>query len=341
VLVVLLPLLMQSPRAALRTNQNRNERFPPRNGATDQGRQLAQKWQRHTERERVMEDRLSISVLDRNRSSNGHVGNGANGTKAPTSNGHIAPVNARNGLTKKALAKDVIRVPRWKRILDVACVGLTAPVWLSLMLMVMTLIRMTSRGPIFYRQERVGYRRRHFMLFKFRTMHVNAETRTHEEYFAELMQNGAPMKKLDESGDCRLIPGGRLLRASGLDELPQIFNVLRGEMSLVGPRPCLPQEFDRYESWQQQRVNAVPGLTGYWQVNGKNETTFREMIALDLFYIKNMSLWLDLRIIFKTIPTLLSEILRCRRRSRRELVSVGMVDEGRLAQTTTGMIQKT
>jgi lipopolysaccharide/colanic/teichoic acid biosynthesis glycosyltransferase len=293
-----------------------------------------------TERERVMEDRLSVSVLERNGSRDRHNGNGANGIKARAPNGQVAPANA-NGLINKASTRDVIRVPRWKRILDLACIGLTAPIWLPLMLMVMTLIRMTSRGPIFYRQERVGYRRRHFMLFKFRTMHVNAETRTHEEYFAELMQNGAPMKKLDESGDCRLIPGGRLLRASGLDELPQIFNVLFGEMSLVGPRPCLPQEFGRYESWQQQRVNAVPGLTGHWQVNGKNETTFREMIALDLFYIENMSLGLDLRIIFKTIPTLVNEILRSRRGFRRELVSGGVVSEGRLARTTTGMIQKT
>jgi len=282
-----------------------------------------------------------MSVLGRNGSRDGQVGSGVNGNKAPVINGHIAPANARNGLTKKALGEEVIRVPGWKRFLDLVCIGLTAPVWLPVMLMVMTLIRMTSRGPIFYRQERVGYRQRHFMLFKFRTMHVNAETRTHEQYFAELMQNGSPMKKLDDSGDCRLIPGGRLLRASGLDELPQIFNVLRGEMSLVGPRPCLPQEFDRYESWQQQRVNAVPGLTGHWQVNGKNETTFREMIALDLFYIENMSLWLDLRIIFKTIPTLLNEILRCRRPSRRELVSGATVSEGHLARTTTGMIQKT
>src|SRR4029077_8359938 len=122
-----------------------------------------------------------------------------------------------------------------------------------------------------------------------RTMHVDAETRTHERYFADLMQNGRPMKKLDESGDSRLIPAGRLLRASGLDELPQIFNIIRGEMSLVGPRPCLPCEFDRYERWQTERVNALPGLTGQWQVNGKNDTTFREMVVLDLFYVRNMS----------------------------------------------------
>jgi len=186
------------------------------------------------------------------------------------------------------------------------------------MMLVMGLIRITSRGPIFYRQERIGYRRSSFMLFKFRTMHVNADTRTHEEYFAHLMRADCPMIKLDAGGDFRLIPGGRFLRASGLDELPQIFNVLRGEMSLVGPRPCLPHEFERYEAWQQQRVNALPGLTGYWQVNGKNNTTFREMIAMDIFYARHMSIWLDLGIMLKTIPVLMGQTVESRVGSRRK-----------------------
>jgi lipopolysaccharide/colanic/teichoic acid biosynthesis glycosyltransferase len=208
------------------------------------------------------------------------------------------------------------RMPRWKRILDVTCIVLSLPFWLPVMTLVMGLVRLTSPGPIFYRQERVGYRRTPFMLFKFRTMCVNAETRGHEEYFADLMRSECPMTKLDAVGDARLIPGGRFLRASGLDELPQIFNVLRGEMSLVGPRPCLPREFERYQPPEWQRVNALPGLTGYWQVNGKNNTTFKEMIAMDLFYIRNMSIWLDLTIMFRTIPTLIKEVLDRPRTSR-------------------------
>ena len=208
------------------------------------------------------------------------------------------------------------RMPRWKRILDVTCIVLSSPFWLPVMTLVMGLVRLTSPGPIFYRQERVGYRRTPFMLFKFRTMCVNAETRGHEEYFADLMRSECPMTKLDAVGDSRLIPGGRFLRASGLDELPQIFNVLRGEMSLVGPRPCLPREFERYQPPERQRVNALPGLTGYWQVNGKNNTTFKEMIAMDLFYIRNMSIWLDLTIMFRTIPTLIKEVLNRPRTSR-------------------------
>jgi lipopolysaccharide/colanic/teichoic acid biosynthesis glycosyltransferase len=211
---------------------------------------------------------------------------------------------------------EFFHIPRWKRILDLACIFLTLPIWLPLMILLMLWIKMTSPGPVFYRQERVGYRTNRFMIFKFRTMHVNAETRTHEEYFAHLMQLDCPMTKIDAGGDSRLIRYGRFLRASGLDELPQIFNVLWGQMSLVGPRPCLPNEFQRYETWQQQRFNAPPGLTGYWQVNGKNKTTFKEMIAMDIFYAHNMSVWLDLRIILKTLPVLIWQALECRTESR-------------------------
>ena len=216
----------------------------------------------------------------------------------------------------RGVAADVERseIPRWKRILDVTLVSLTLPCWLPLMILIMGAIRFTSRGPVFYRQERIGYRRRRFMMFKFRTMRVGAETKTHEEYYAYLMRADCPMAKLDAHGDSRLIACGRVLRATGLDELPQIFNVLRGEMSLVGPRPCLPSEFQRYEKWQRKRVNGLPGLTGYWQVNGKNETTFSEMVAMDLFYLRNMSPWRDLVIIFKTVPALIGQALESRKR---------------------------
>ena len=207
-------------------------------------------------------------------------------------------------------------VPRWKRILDLTCILLALPVWSLLMIVITLWIKLVSAGPVFFRQERIGHRGRRFMIYKFRSMKMNAETRTHETYLEQLIRSNSPMTKLDAVGDTRLIPGGRFLRASGLDELPQIFNVLRGEMSLVGPRPCLPREFERYQPSEQQRVNALPGLTGYWQVNGKNNTTFKEMIAMDLFYIRNMSIWLDLTIMFRTIPTLIKEVLNRPRTSR-------------------------
>lgn len=197
-------------------------------------------------------------------------------------------------------------IPRWKRILDLTLIVVTYPIWLPLMLVIMAAIKISSPGPIFYRQERVGLRGRSFMIFKFRSMKLHAQTSGHESYVQRLMLNGAPMTKLD-AGDPRIIPWGRFLRATGLDELPQIFNVLRGEMSLVGPRPSTRLEFERYEEWQQERVITLPGLTGYWQVNGKNKTTFQQMIEMDLYYAKNLSLGLDLWIMMKTPVALVGQ----------------------------------
>ena len=201
----------------------------------------------------------------------------------------------------------------WKFALDITCILLALPIWLPLMIMLMLVTRIASPGPIFYRQKRVGLGGRPFLIWKFRTMKVSAETQTHEHYFRELMEVDRPMTKLDTYGDPRLAPFGRFLRASGLDELPQIFNVLCGDMSLVGPRPCTPNEFAHYEPWQRERVNGLPGLTGYWQVNGKNKTTFNEMIVMDLFYLKNLSILLDLKIIFKTGAVIAGQLLESQR----------------------------
>ena len=201
-----------------------------------------------------------------------------------------------------------MRIPAWKRALDLALIALTYPIWLPLMLLAMAAIKISSPGPIFYRQERVGFRGRPFMIFKFRSMKVHARTSWHELHFERLMRDEAPMTKLD-AGDPRIIRWGRVMRATGLDELPQIFNVLRGEMSLVGPRPCTRLEFEKYEAWQRERVTAPPGLTGYWQVNGKNGTTFQQMIEMDLFYAKRASLRLDLWIMAKTPAAIVGQVL--------------------------------
>jgi len=198
-------------------------------------------------------------------------------------------------------------LPKWKRFIDLAMVTLLFPVWLPIMTLIALWVAVTSPGPIFYRQPRIGFKGRRFMLIKFRTMKVNAETHIHEAYLEHLIISDRPMIKLDSTGDPRLILGGKFLRATGLDELPQIFNVLKGEMSLVGPRPCTVGEFERYAPEQRARVNALPGLTGLWQVNGKNRTTFRQMIEMDIFYSRNISLSLDLKIILRTPPAILGQ----------------------------------
>jgi exopolysaccharide production protein ExoY len=212
-------------------------------------------------------------------------------------------------------------VPGWKTALDITCILLSLPVWLPLMILLMLVTRLASPGPIFYRQERVGLGGGHFRIWKFRTMKLSAETETHERHFEKLMRVDCPMTKLDAIGDPRLAPFGRILRASGLDELPQIFNVLCGEMSLVGPRPCTPNEFAHYEPWQRERVNGLPGLTGYWQVNGKNKTTFNEMIVMDLFYLKKASFSLDLKIMLKTCGVIVGQLFESRRPAKHDAQS--------------------
>lgn len=195
-------------------------------------------------------------------------------------------------------------LPKWKRALDVTVILLALPILLPLALVIGIIIRLVSSGPILFKQERVGYRGSRFMCFKFRTMRCGAETSTHQGHLKHLMESDAPMTKMDTTGDSRIIPMGRILRSSGLDELPQLINVLKGDMSLVGPRPCIAYEAAQYQPWQMERFNAVPGLTGLWQVSGKNRTTFTRMIQLDIEYSRTKTLGLDLKIILKTIPAL-------------------------------------
>jgi lipopolysaccharide/colanic/teichoic acid biosynthesis glycosyltransferase len=199
-------------------------------------------------------------------------------------------------------------MPGWKRVLDIGCCLVAMPVLALCTIVTVVVMKVTSPGPVFFRQERIGYRGRRFMCYKFRTMLVGADCKTHQTHCDYLIQSNAPMVKMDARGDTRLIPGGWLIRASGLDELPQIMNVLRGEMSLIGPRPCVPYEYEKYLPWQRERFNAVPGLTGLWQVSGKNRTTFEEMIRLDIQYSQKVSLRLDLKIILLTVPALLVQI---------------------------------
>ena len=205
---------------------------------------------------------------------------------------------------------------RWARVVkrgtDLAVAGLAllllAPLWLVIAL----LIKLDSRGPVFYRQERVGMDGRLFLFVKFRTMRADADDAAHREYQRKLIAGRADTNLGDErrpvyklAADPRVTRVGRVLRRLSLDELPQLLNVLGGDMSLVGPRPPIPYEVEAYEIWHRKRLDMKPGLTGLWQVSGRNRLPFEEMVRLDLFYIENWSPLLDLKIILRTLPVML------------------------------------
>jgi lipopolysaccharide/colanic/teichoic acid biosynthesis glycosyltransferase len=213
-------------------------------------------------------------------------------------------------------------IPAWKRVLDVCCILLAAPVLLPVGFLIALIIKVVSPGPVLFKQERVGYRGRRFMCLKFRTMRVNAETEVHQGHLVRLMTSDGPMVKLDVAGDPRLIPSGLVLRSLGLDELPQLLNVLRGEMSWVGPRPCIPYEYEHYQPCYRRRCGTLPGLTGLWQVNGKNRTTFEQMMEFDLHYVEHKSITMDLKIMALTIPAIVMQVRDVRARRKKGNVAV-------------------
>ncbi|MHB9030028.1 MAG: sugar transferase [Candidatus Latescibacterota bacterium] len=193
-----------------------------------------------------------------------------------------------------------LEFPFWKRAIDIvgALVGLTI---LSLIfLAVAIIIKIVSPGPVFFKQKRNGQSGNYFHMYKFRTMKVNTDTSVHREYIKDLINGSGnkSMKKIDS--DLPLIPFGSILRKTYLDELPQLINVLIGDMSLVGPRPCIPYESQEYLRWHVRRFDAKPGMTGYWQVSGKNKTSFIDMVRLDIYYVRHCSIILDLMILLKT-----------------------------------------
>jgi lipopolysaccharide/colanic/teichoic acid biosynthesis glycosyltransferase len=224
--------------------------------------------------------------------------------------------NNKNTCHPDATAAPEASAPGWKRVFDAVLIFLALPVLLPLMIFIAILVRVVSAGPVLFRQERVGLKGKHFKCFKFRTMVVGNHVAAHKGYTTQLIGKNVPMTKMDERCDPRIIPFGAHLRAAGLDELPQIFNILMGQMSLVGPRPCVPYEAEKYEKWQWERFDVLPGLTGLWQVSGKNNTTFDEMMHLDIRYARECSPWMDIRIILRTIPALVVQVRETRRRRR-------------------------
>jgi lipopolysaccharide/colanic/teichoic acid biosynthesis glycosyltransferase len=202
-----------------------------------------------------------------------------------------------------------------KRPMDIVGAALALLVFSPLMLLIAIAVKLTSPGPIIFRQTRLGKGGVPFVFYKFRSMRVNGDDRIHREYVAKLIkgehdkvnqQDAAdPMYKI--KADPRVTPVGRFIRKTSIDELPQLFNVLKGEMSLIGPRPPLPYEAESYQSWHLRRVLDIrPGITGLWQVEGRSKVSFDEMVRMDLRYVRGCSLGLDLRILVKTILVVLN-----------------------------------
>jgi len=189
---------------------------------------------------------------------------------------------------------------RWKRAEDLLWIMSALPLALPFMAIVAVWIKLVSRGPVIFRQQRIGLHGKPFTLLKFRSMQVEADPTPHQRHFRQLARSNIPMVKLDLLADSRLIPLGCLLRSAGLDELPQLFNILRGEMSFVGPRPCLPGEYPYFSEWQRIRFDVLPGLTGIWQVEKNRLTTFSEMNDMDVRYVRTASPLLDIAIIART-----------------------------------------
>lgn len=214
-----------------------------------------------------------------------------------------------SGGTRPAIPADRALYEGVKRVIDVA-VALTALVVLSpLLLLLAVAIRLHSPGPVFFVQERIGFDRRTrtvrpFRLYKFRSMRRNNDDALHRAHVAKLIQENVGVssdcRSLKLARDPRITGLGRILRKTSLDELPQLINVLKGDMSLVGPRPALPYEVELYQDWHRRRLEALPGLTGWWQVKGRCRVAFDEGVRMDIYYVDHRSLALDLKILFLT-----------------------------------------
>jgi len=198
-----------------------------------------------------------------------------------------------------------------RRLIDVVLSLLILTILLPLLLLVVVGIKLSSSGPSIFRQTRIGFGGQPFEFYKFRSMHEDKSPDQHQDFVEKFIKGEA-----EESGDIkeiqvfkirddpRIFPFGRFIRASSLDEFPQLINVLKGNMGLVGPRPCLPYEWDAYDDWHKDRLSVLPGCTGLWQVLGRSTVTFEDMVLMDLYYISNYSLVQDVRILYKTIPAI-------------------------------------
>jgi lipopolysaccharide/colanic/teichoic acid biosynthesis glycosyltransferase len=195
-----------------------------------------------------------------------------------------------------------------RRCLDLVAASVLILLFLPVMIAIAVAVRLDSRGPAMFRQRRVGYREREFTVYKFRSMRLDADEERHRQYISAMIGT-ADAQPVDDTGgetlyklavDDRITPVGRRIRSWSVDELPQLFNVVLGDMSLVGPRPAIPYEVESYPAWYSKRFAVKPGLTGLWQVSGRNQRTYEEMVSLDIDYAENRSFLGDLAILAKT-----------------------------------------
>lgn len=200
---------------------------------------------------------------------------------------------------------------RWKRLLDVVfCMLIFVPL-VVVTLFVTALIRLDSPGPVFFRQRRVGLNGKEFTMYKFRSMHIQSDAAVHREAIKRYMlgevleEQASGQMSYKKVSDPRITRVGRFLRKTSIDELPQFFNVLRGEMTLVGPRPALPYEVEMYQEQDRLRLCGKPGLTGYWQIYGRSRVPFQTMVEMDIAYLHRQSLLEDLKLILLTVPVML------------------------------------
>ncbi len=198
-----------------------------------------------------------------------------------------------------------------KQIFDTLAATFSLIVFSPLLLIVAIAIKLDSPGPVFYRQSRIGENGHLFSMLKFRSMKTGDNTNAHKEHIARVIQENLSVEQLGSKtlkleNDLRITRVGKLIRKTSIDELPQLFNVLRGEMSLVGPRPAIPYEVELYQDWHKRRFEAIPGMTGVWQIKGRNRISFDEMVRMDIEYIEKQSFWLDIMILLQTPFTVIT-----------------------------------
>lgn len=194
-----------------------------------------------------------------------------------------------------------------KRALDVIASFLGLVILSPILLIAAILIKLESKGPAIFSQSRIGLNGKEFKMYKFRSMVQNAEEL--KEKLAKQNEMSGPMFKM--KNDPRVTKVGKFIRKTSIDELPQLLNILKGDMTLVGPRPSLPREVEKFESWMLKRLEVKPGLTCYWQVSGRNNIDFYEWMKLDLKYVNDMGFWLDIKLIFKTVAVLFGDKNAC------------------------------